>query len=191
MDTLQVQTRNGKTPVPPPGGDEKLVIGHALPAVELDHLLGSVYARSPNPEPGLDAVLAVEVGRLDQRLLEQGLATEVVLGERRPLVRGLRLRPDQDHPPVEALLAEGGCRPSPRQAGTDDYERFRHQSLTSRLPLSARTPKLPTGTRAGPRSTSPLTTSNSEPWQGQVTVVSSRSPSASEHPMCVHVSPKA
>src|SRR5215208_4049555 len=101
------------------------------------------------------------------------------------------VHPDQDHPPVEALLTEGGCRPSPRQACTDDYERFGHQSLTSRLPLSARTPKLPTGTRAGPRSTSPLVTSNSEPWQGQITVVSSRSPSASEHPMCVQVSSKA
>ena len=39
-----------------------------------------------------------------------------------------------------------------------------------------------TGSRAGPRRTSPLVTSNSLPWHGHVTVVPSSSPSASEHP---------
>src|SRR5215218_15648 len=134
MDAFQIQARNGKMPVPPPGGDEKLVIGHTLPIVELDHPLGGVYPRGPNPEPGLDAVLLVEVGRLYQRLIERGLAAEVLLGQRRPLVRRLRLRPDQDHPPVKALLPQGGRRSPTRQAGADDHERLGRQPLNYKLP---------------------------------------------------------
>src|SRR5215218_7560580 len=191
IDALQVQSRDGKTAVPSPSGYEKLIIGYALPIIEFDHLLGGVYSCSSNPKSGLDVVLSKEVRRLDQGLLERGLAAEVFLGQRRTLVRGLRLRPDQDDFPVEALLAEGCCRPSPSQASADDHERFGHHSLSSKLAPSTRNSKEPTGTLAGPRSTCPLTTSNWEPWQGQVTVVSSRSPSANEHCRCVHVSPNA
>src|SRR5829696_139621 len=77
------------------------------------------------------------------------------------------------------------------QTGADDHGRLGHQPLTSRLPSSNRTSKLSTGSLAGPRSTSPLSTSNSEPWHGQITVLSCRSPSASEHPWWVQVSSKA
>jgi hypothetical protein len=77
------------------------------------------------------------------------------------------------------------------QTGADDHGRLGHQPLTSRLPSSNRTSKVSTGSLAGPRSTSPLCTSNSEPWHGQITVLSCRSPSASEHCWWVQVSWKA
>ena len=77
------------------------------------------------------------------------------------------------------------------QTGADDHGRLRHQPLTSRLPSSNRTSKVSTASLAGPRSTSPLSTSNSEPWHGQITVLSCRSPSASEHCWWVQVSWKA
>lgn len=80
MDAFQIQARNEKTPLPPPGGDEKLIIGYALPVVEFDHLLAGVYSCGSNYESGLDAILSEEVGRLDQSLLERGLAAEVILG---------------------------------------------------------------------------------------------------------------
>src|SRR3712207_856243 len=66
VDALQVQARNGKAPVPAAGGDEKLVIRHALPILKFDHLLGSVDLRSSDPEAGFDIVLVVEFGRPDQ-----------------------------------------------------------------------------------------------------------------------------
>ena len=78
-----------------------------------------------------------------------------------------------------------------RQTGEDEHGRLGHQPLTSRLPSSNRTSKVSTGSLAGPRSTSPLSTSNSEPWHGQITVLSCRSPSASEHCWWVQVSSKA
>ena len=64
IDAFQIQARNGEAPVPSPRGDKEPVIGHALPVVELDHLICGVYPRGPSPEPGLDAVLTVEAGRL-------------------------------------------------------------------------------------------------------------------------------
>ena len=50
---------------------------------------------------------------------------------------------------------------------------------------------LGTGSAAGPLSTSPVVTSNCEPWHEHVTVVPSSSPLAREHPACVHRSPMA
>ena len=84
-----------------------------LATVELYHLICDIHPPGSNPEPGLDAVFAVEAGWLDQHALERELVTEVLLGQRWSLVRRLWLRPDQDHPPVEALPAEGGRRPAP------------------------------------------------------------------------------
>ena len=45
---------------------------------ELDHLLGGIYAGDLNAKPGFDAVLAVEVERLEKSLLERRLAAQVL-----------------------------------------------------------------------------------------------------------------
>ena len=50
-------------------------------------------------------MLFVEALLVDVGLLALGLAAEVVLGQRRPLVRALWLRADQQHAAVEALRA--------------------------------------------------------------------------------------
>ena len=97
-----------------------------------------MYAGDPNAKPGFDVVLAVEVERLEKSLLERRFAAQVLFRERGPLVRRLGLSADQDHPPIETLLAEGCRRPSTRETGADDHERFGHQPSTSRVPPSTR-----------------------------------------------------
>src|SRR5215212_2829575 len=138
IDALQVNSWDRDAPVASPGGDKQRLVGHAFSVVELDQLLGGIYVGDPYPESGFDVVLAVEVEWLEESLLERRFAAQVLTRERRPLVRRLGLRPDQDHPPVEALLAEGRCSPSTRETGADDYERFGHQPSTSRVPPSTR-----------------------------------------------------
>src|SRR5438876_2374071 len=62
-----------------------------------------------------------------------------------------------------------------------------HHASTRRSSPSTCTDRERTGHRAGPRRTAPDVTSNLLPWQGQVTVVPSSFPVASEHPACVRV----
>jgi hypothetical protein len=83
-------------------------------------------------------VLAVEIGCVEQGVLEWRLAPQVLLGERWALVGGLPLGADQDHPPLEAFLTEGGRRAPPCQAGTDYHKGFGHQPRTCKLPPSMR-----------------------------------------------------
>src|SRR5215212_1289610 len=138
IDALQVKSRDRDAPVASPRSDKQRLVGYALSVVELDHLLGSIYAGDPMPKSGFDVVLAVEVEWLEESLLERRFAAQVFFRERGPLVRRLGFRANQDHPPVETLLAEGCRRPSTRETGADDHERFSHQPSTSRLPPSTR-----------------------------------------------------
>jgi hypothetical protein len=110
---IEVEARDGETPILATRCDEKPVVSHALPTVDLDHFLSCVHPRDPNLEPGFDAVLIIEAGRLDQHALERKLTAEILLGQRRLLVWRLRLRPDQNYPSAKALLAKGGHSISP------------------------------------------------------------------------------
>ena len=76
--------------------------------------------------------------------------------------------------PRAAVAAAVGARAAPRAL---------HPRPASR--------KIGNGSSAGGDSTSPVRTSNSEPWQGQTTTAPSRSPSESGHSSWVHVSSKA
>ena len=67
-------------------------------------------------------VLGVEALVVDVDLLAAGLAAQVVLGQRRPLVRALVLGADQQQAPVEALCAQGLGGLGAGQAGADDDE---------------------------------------------------------------------
>src|SRR5262249_938732 len=93
--------------------------------------LVGVDARHRRTEPHLDAALPIEVGRPQQGLLERDRAAQVVLRERRTVVRRLRLLPDEQHTPREALLAPGGGGRGSGEAGADDGDR-RHQNSTCR-----------------------------------------------------------
>src|SRR5918994_4341816 len=73
-------------------------------------------------------------------------------------------RPDALSPPPLYPCSGPGSEDVDSHTGADDHGRLGHQPLTCRLPSSNRTSKVSTGSLAGPRSTSPLSTSNSEPW---------------------------
>ena len=134
IDTGQIEPRDREAPVPSAGGDEHVVELEAVPAVELQRPLLDVDPYDRGPEPGLDLALAVELRRPQQRLFERHPAAQIVLRERRAIVRQLRLRAHQHHPPVEALLAQRGRRRLAGEARADDRDRRGrgHQNSTCR-----------------------------------------------------------
>ena len=105
-----------------PGGDQRLVEADLLPALELRRpRLGSsaiTFVRGPQ----LDAVLLVPVGRVDVGVLALRLAAQVLLRERRALVRRLGLAADEQDRAVGALLAQLRRAVGGGQPAADDQE---------------------------------------------------------------------
>src|SRR6185437_13660623 len=80
----------------------------------------------------LDVMLGVEAV-----LVHVGLLAQIVLGQRRALVRALGLGAEQDHPPVETPLAQLFGRLGAREARADDDESlFAHCILAPLRTLS-------------------------------------------------------
>ena len=102
------------------GRQQQAVVGHSLPVVELDLLLGGQQAHRAAAEVQFDVVLRVEVTVVHVRGLPAGLTAQVLLGQRRPLVGALVLGADQQDAPFEAIAAQrlGGL--GAGQAGADD-----------------------------------------------------------------------
>ena len=67
-------------------------------------------------------MLGVPRLRVDEDAVAVGLALQVVLGQRRPLVGTVGSVTDQDDPAVEALLAQGLRGHGAGQAAADDDE---------------------------------------------------------------------
>ena len=78
------------------------VNGEALAAVELDLVRADVEGLDRAAAEQLDVVGVVVVGVVDAGRLGVGLAAQHGLGQRRPLVRQLRLVADEDDSTVEA-----------------------------------------------------------------------------------------
>jgi hypothetical protein len=99
------------------------------------------------------------------------------------------LEPDAETGLAQALLAQ-------LQVGRILPRRVERQADPDQISISIESPNARAGYDAtlsggGPSSTSPVRTSNSPAWHGQITVVPSSSPSDSEQARCVQVSPKA
>ena len=105
-------------------GQQERVVFQRLAAVEGQPPRRRVERLGGAAEAQLDVVLVVEALLVDVDLVAAGLAAEVVLGERRPLVGPLLLGADQHHAPVEALLAQrlGGLGAGKARSG--DHERL-------------------------------------------------------------------
>ena len=67
-------------------------------------------------------MLGVPLGRVHEHRSRLGVALQVALGQRWPLVGPVRLGPEQDDPSVEALGAQGLGGLGAGQAGADDGE---------------------------------------------------------------------
>src|SRR5581483_7357283 len=72
-----------------------------------------------------------------------------------------------------------------------EYAARRGYTCTSIRPSTTRTGYVFTGSAAGPSSTAPVRTSNSEPWQLQTSAAPFSQPSLSGHSSCVHSSASA
>ena len=121
-DPGKIAARRRQRPVAPPGGHEEPVVGHRIPALQRDDLACRIDGGGADAKPKADALLSVERGRVDQLVLEPVLAAQVALGERRPIVRQLLLRPDQRDLALEASLTQRGGRAAPGQRSPDDDE---------------------------------------------------------------------
>ena len=64
--------------------------------VRLDLPLGRVHPRRRDAEPRVDPVLFVKAAGPDERFLEGHFAAQILFGERRTLVRRMRLLTDED-----------------------------------------------------------------------------------------------
>ena len=92
---------------PSASGQQQAVVAEAPIALEQQLLQAGVEPDDPGRGPELDLVLAVELARMDVGLLG-ALAAQVVLRQRRALVRALRLR----------RRSGSGGRRSPPRAGS-------------------------------------------------------------------------
>ena len=120
MDALELGARSIKAARARTRCQQQPVIAEAPIAFEKQLLDAGLDPGHPGRGPELDLMLAVELGRMHVGLL--ALAAQILLGERRALVRSLGLVADQDQAAIEALLAQGLGGHGAGQAGPDDDE---------------------------------------------------------------------
>ena len=123
VDAVEVGARDGQPAAarsrsPAAGGPSRGV----SPSLSVAVRARGVDRRHLAPAQELDLLLGVEALGVDVDRVPLGPALQVVLGERRALVGPVRLGPDEDDAPVEALLAQGLGRLRPRQARPHDHE---------------------------------------------------------------------
>ncbi len=104
--------------------ENQLVVSRLAPAVQPHQPLGSVDRLRPRPEAQGDGLLAIEAVRLQLQVIEVGLALEIGLGERRPLIRRGRLLADKgDRAGMAPLPEQGRGRPAGVASAHDHYPR--------------------------------------------------------------------
>ena len=86
-------------------------------------MASAVDLGDPGAGQKVDAVVAVESLRPQQEQVETDLAVEIVLRQRRPLVRQYRLVADQPDGALEAGLAQRGGHLEAGMASADDDDR--------------------------------------------------------------------
>ncbi len=129
VDAGQIEAGNRDPAISAAGRDEQLIELEPVAVLQRERPLLRVDPHDRGPQAHLDVALSIEVRRPKQGCLERCHAAQVVLGEGRTIVRGLRLGADQEHAAVEAFLAQGRGGRRPGEAGADDRDR-RHQNST-------------------------------------------------------------
>jgi hypothetical protein len=132
VDTVQISPRDRYPARLGASRQQQPFVGELASVVECDLRVDRVQASHRRPGHQLDLVLAIERLGVDVGLLARRLTSQIVLGQRRALVRALGLVADQDHFALETLLAQrlGGFRAG--ETGAYDHDRLRlgaHQSL--------------------------------------------------------------
>ena len=111
-----------RDPVARTGRQHEVVVIEPLSGSEAQALRGPVDLGGARPGEVIDPVVAVELLRPHQQQIEADLAVEIVLRQRRPLVRQHRLLAEQDYGAVEPALAQrGGQLKSAMPRADDDH----------------------------------------------------------------------
>ena len=104
------------------GGQQQPVVAQPLAVVERHLLQRRVHVDRRAAQAQLDVVVGVEALAVDVDAVAVGLAAQVVLRQRRALVRALVLGADEHQAPLEALVSQGLSGLGAGQAGADDHE---------------------------------------------------------------------
>ena len=121
----RVGARDGEAARARPGGEQQLVVAERVPSASVDLVRARVDRDDRGmPRAQVDVVLGVPVVGMHERLVEFGLALQVVLGQRRPLVGQVGLGAEERDAAGEALVAQRLDGLGAGQAGSDDDERF-------------------------------------------------------------------
>jgi len=100
------------------------MVGKLFAVVELQLSVRAVEAHGRTAQAQLDVLLGVEALLVYVDLLAPSIAAEVVLRQRRTLVRAFIFRADQHDASVEPLLAKRFGRFGTGEAGADDHVRL-------------------------------------------------------------------
>ncbi len=119
---VELSAGNRKAPRLGSGSQQQPVVAEPLTVVERELARGRVQTDRGGAEAQVDVVRGVEALVVDVDLLAPGLAAQVLLGQRRPLVRALRFAADQHQAPFEALASQRLGRLGAGEAGADDHE---------------------------------------------------------------------
>jgi hypothetical protein len=102
------------------GGEDRLVVGQRLTVGQLDAVLGRVEPLDSPAGEQPHIVLVVPDRRLDDRVVERGLAHEEVLRQRRTLVRRMLLVADDRDRALMTSVAQGDHGLGRGQSGADE-----------------------------------------------------------------------
>ena len=122
VDAFQIGAGNVEASRRGAARDQQLVERPLASVFEQHAATLQVEGRDDHVELDLDAVLCVERLGLDERVGDLRLTPEVLLGERRPVIRDERVGGKQPHRPVASGLAVRLDRPRGRKAAADDQE---------------------------------------------------------------------
>jgi hypothetical protein len=104
-DAVELAAGNRKPARLGPDGEQQPVVAQPLAVVERQLARGRIQAHRGPAEAQLDVVLGVEALGVDVDRLAVDFAAQVVLGQRRALVRALILGANQHHALIEAFRA--------------------------------------------------------------------------------------
>src|SRR5439155_22744154 len=127
----------------------EVVVFELLARNEAQTLPGPVDLGGARPSEVIDPMIAVKRLRPHQQQVEADLAVEIVLRQRRPLIRQHRLLAEQDDCAVEPALAQRGGQLKPGMPGADDDHPFLCHYPATLDPSSRRKPgPIPASVRA-------------------------------------------
>ena len=118
--------------------EHQVVVRQRLAAGQGRQAPGAVQAGHALAAPQLQAVLGEEPFRPQPDRVGVGLAGEIGLRQRRPLIRKVRLVAHEDHPALETLLTQGRRDLEPALARADHHDRCRMHHVSVSTPGTPR-----------------------------------------------------